>query len=142
HPKSGWKFAYDDDTDSPDRRSFVSLDRDGRIAWGADANKVPQLKRFLQEVETNVGKSVFQDYSDGEKQTSALFGRSGVFLAPKHANFVSRFIQHAAKRDSVILDCFGGSGSTAHAVINLNREDRGARKYLLVEMAEYFDSVL
>ena len=59
------------------------------------------------------------------KQTSAMFGRSGVFLAPKHADFVARFILHTAKKDSTILDCFGGSGSTAHAVIKLNREDHG-----------------
>lgn len=142
HPKSGWKFAYEDDEDSPDKRSFVSLDRDHRIAWGVDERKIPQLKRMLHEVETNVGKSVFQDYSDGEKQTSAMFGRSGIFLAPKHADFVSRFITHAGKRDSVILDCFGGTGSTAHAVIKLNREDRGRRKYILVEMGQYFETVL
>jgi adenine-specific DNA-methyltransferase len=142
HPKSGWKFAYNDDDESPDRRSFVSLDRDHRIAWGPNEKKVPRLKRMLHEVETNVGKSVFQDYSDGEKQTSAMFGKSGVFLAPKHADFVSRFILHAAKIDSMIVDCFGGSGSTAHAVIKLNREDRGKRKYLLVEVANYFNTVL
>ncbi|MGE5481423.1 MAG: site-specific DNA-methyltransferase [Bacteroidota bacterium] len=142
HPKSGWKFAYADDENSPDKRSFVSLDRDDRIAWGPDETKVPRIKRMLHEVETNVGKSVFQDYSDGEKQTSAMFGRSGVFLAPKHTDFVSRFILHAAKEDSTILDCFGGSGSTAHAVIKLNRSDRGRRKYILIEMADYFDTVL
>ncbi len=142
HPKSGWKFAYDDDEDSPDKRSFVSLDRDGRIAWGKDEKRVPRLKRMLHEVETNVGKSVFQDYSDGEKQTSAMFGQSGIFLAPKHADFVSRFILHAAKRGSIIVDCFGGSGSTAHAVIKLNRDDHGTRKYILVEVGNYFDTVL
>ena len=142
HPKSGWKFAHYDDEDSPNKLSFESLDRDGRIAWGPDETKVPRLKRILHEVETNVGKSVFSDYSDGEKQTSAMFGRSGVFLAPKHADFVSRFILHAAKDDSTILDCFGGSGSTAHAVIKLNRSDRGQRKYIVVETAEYFDTVL
>ena len=141
-PKSGWKFAYESGEDSPDRRSFVSLDADGRIAWGPDENKVPRLKRILHEVETNVGKSVFNDYSDGEKQTSAMFGRSGVFLAPKHADFVARFITHAGKPDSIILDCFGGSGSTAHAVIKLSREDRGKRKSLTVEVGEYFDTVL
>ncbi len=142
HPKSGWKFAYNNDEESPKRRSFVSLDRDGRIVWGPDETKIPQLKRVLQEVETNVGKSVFSDYSDGEKQTSAMFGRSGVFLAPKHADFVARFVLHAAKEDSTILDCFGGSGSTAHAVIKLNRIDRGRRKYIVVETADYFDTVL
>ncbi|MCC7314056.1 MAG: site-specific DNA-methyltransferase [Planctomycetes bacterium] len=142
HPKSGWKFAYADDEDSPGRRSFVSLDRDHRIAWGPDETKVPQLKRFLHEVETNVGKSVFVDYSDGEKQTSAMFGRSGVFLAPKHSAFVSRFIVHSATATSVVLDCFGGSGSTAHAVVDLNRSDHGTRKYVLVESGHHFDDVM
>lgn len=97
---------------------------------------------MLHEVASNVGKSVFRDYSDGEKQTSAMFGKSGVFLAPKHASFVSRFILHSTKSDSTVLDCFGGSGSTAHAVIQLNRSDRGSRKYILVEMGHHFDNVL
>lgn len=142
HPKSGWKFAYDDDEESPDKRSFVSLDRDHRIAWGPDETKVPRLKRMLHEVETNIGKSVFQDYSDGEKQTSAMFGVSGIFLAPKHADFVTRFLLHADDKNGYVVDCFGGSGSTAHAVIALNREDHGSRKYVLVEVGDYFDTVL
>lgn len=71
-----------------------------------------------------------------------MFGKSGIFLAPKHADFVSRFIVHAAKRDSTIFDCFGGSGSTGHAVIKLNREDRGKRKFTLVEVGNYFNTVL
>ena len=96
HPKSGWKYTYESGEESPDRRSFASLDKDGRIVWGEDNKKIPQLKRMLHEVETNVAKSVFVDYSDGEKQTSAMFGRSGMFLAPKHAGFVSRLIQHVA----------------------------------------------
>ncbi len=142
HPKSGWKFAYNDDEGSPGRRSFVSLDRDHRIAWGADEKTVPRIKRILHEVETNIGKSVFQDYSDGEKQTSALFGKSGIFLAPKHASFVTRFLQHAGRADSVFMDCFAGSGSTAHAVLALNREDGGQRRYVTVEVGDYFDTII
>jgi adenine-specific DNA-methyltransferase len=55
---------------------------------------------------------------------------------------VSRFILHAAKTDSVVVDCFGGTGSTAHAVITLNRSDRGRRRFVLVAAASYFDSIL
>lgn len=142
HPKSGWKFAYGNDAERVKRQSFSALDRDNRICWGEDEKKVPQLKRMLHEVETNVGKSVFADYSDGEKQTHALFNRSGVFLAPKHAKFVSRFIQHASKQNSIVLDCFGGSGSTGHAVISVNREDKGRRKFILIEQGEYFSTVI
>lgn len=97
---------------------------------------------MLHEVETNVGKSVFSDYSDGEKQTHDLFNRSGVFLAPKHANFVSRFVLHATRSDSTVLDCFGGSGSTAHAVFTANRLDGGKRRYITVEQGDYFNTII
>lgn len=138
----GWKGTRYIDPDHPDRNSFESLLNDHRIAFGEDENKVPQQKRFLHEVESNVCKSIFTDYSDGEKQTTAMFGRSGIFLAPKHSNFVARFVRQATKQDSLVIDCFGGSGSTAHGVLNTNREDSGQRKYLLIEMGAYFDKVL
>ncbi|WP_047816689.1 DNA methyltransferase [Rhodopirellula islandica] len=141
-PKRGWNCAYALDANDPSRRSFQMLDADGRVAWGEDENKVPRIKRMLHEVETNVAKSVFSDYSDGEKQTSAMFGKTGMFLAPKHASFVSRFIMHSSDSQGLVVDCFGGSGSTGHAVVSLNRSDRGSRQFLLVEMAEYFDRVL
>jgi adenine-specific DNA-methyltransferase len=142
HPKSGWKVAYDHDPENPGKRSFTVLDADGRIAWGTDESKVPRIKRMLHEVETNVGKSVFSDYSDGEKQTHDLFNRSGVFLAPKHASFVSRFILHSTRSDSTVLDCFGGSGSTAHAVFTANRLDGGKRRYITVEQGDYFNTII
>ncbi|MCA3077911.1 MAG: site-specific DNA-methyltransferase [Rhodocyclaceae bacterium] len=142
HPKSGWKFALERDPENPGKRSFLELHKDNRIAWGPDETKVPRIKRMLHEVETNVGKSVFNDYSDGEKQTHDLFNRSGVFLAPKHANFVSRFVLHATKKNSIALDCFGGSGSTAHAVMTANRLDDGKRAYITVEQGPYFDTVI
>jgi adenine-specific DNA-methyltransferase len=141
YPKRGWNVGYEY-ADEPGRRSFVALDQDKRIAWGEDENKVPRFKRMLHEVGTNVGKSVFTDYSDGEKQTSALFGRSGIFLAPKHANFVSRFILHSTKNDSVVVDCFGGSGSTAHGVITTNRNVSGSRKYVIAEMGDHFETII
>ena len=142
HPKSGWKFRFGGDDSPKGKRTFQRLDADGRIVWGEDENKVPQIKRMLHEVETNIGKSVFQDYSDGEKETSAMFGESGIFLAPKHSSFVSRFFLHAADENSTLLDCFGGSGSSGHSVVNLNRLDDGNRKFVLVEMGDHFDNVL
>ena len=142
HPKSGWKFAYADDAHSPEKRSLQALARDHRVAWGEDEIKIPQLKRMLHEVESNVGKSVFRDYSDGEKQTSAMFGKSGMFLAPKHTDFASRFILQGSKADSIVLDCFGGSGSTAHAVMNINRQERSRRKFVAVEVNRYFETLI
>lgn len=138
----GWKGTQFIDPAYPNRNSMESLMNDHRVAFGEDESKVPQQKRFLHEVETNVCKSVFTDYSDGEKETTALFGESGVFLAPKHTNFVRRFITQASDSDSYVLDCFGGSGSSGDAVIKQNREDGGSRKYILAEMGHHFDTIL
>ncbi len=138
----GWKGTRFVDPEHPERTSCESLLADNRVAFGRDENKVPQQKRFLHEVETNVCKSVFVDYSDGEKELAAMFGKTGLFLAPKHSRFVARFIQQGATSDSLILDCFGGSGSTAHGVISLNREDAGKRKFILAEMGHHFDTLL
>lgn len=141
-PSRGWKGTQLIDPKHPDRNSFESLVKDHRIAFGPDESKVPQQKRMLNEVATNVSKSVIVDYADGEKETTALFGKTGVFLAPKHTSFVRRFIRQTADPTSIVLDCFGGSGSTAHAVIQSNREEGTKLKYVLIEVNDYFDRVL
>jgi len=69
-----------------------------------------------------------------------MFGKK-VFTFPKSIYAVKECIYMTTKDDSIVLDYFAGSGTTAHAVINLNREDSGTRKYILVEMGEYFDTV-
>ncbi len=140
HPKSGWRFPEKPVGQS--RESFENLKLQDRIVWGEDENKVPQFKRFLHEVETNVAKSVFHDYTDGEKQVASLFGVTALFASPKPTTLVERFILQTALPTSTILDFFAGSGTTGHAVINLNREDGGDRKYILIEMGEHFDTVL
>ncbi len=63
------------------------------------------------------------------------------FSYPKSIYLVQDILQYWTESDGIVLDYFAGSGTTAHAVINLNREDHGSRKYILVEMGEYFDSV-
>jgi adenine-specific DNA-methyltransferase len=140
HPKTGWRWPFRPHGNQAN--CFVDLDSDHRIAWGDDETKIPQTKRFLHEVETNVAKSVIQDFTDGEKELANLFGKSRVFSNPKPTTLVARFILQAADSQSTSLDFFPGSGTTGDAVINLNREDNGTRKYVLVEMGEHFDTVL
>ncbi len=64
------------------------------------------------------------------------------FTSPKSPLFINDILTHSTCDDDSILDYFAGSGTTGHAVINLNREDGGNRKYILVEMGDYFDTVL
>ena len=77
-PRTGWKFPYEPDPDNAGRRSFVELDRDHRIVWGEDETKVPQIKGFLHDVESNIGTSVFYEYNDGEAELTEMFGQSGL----------------------------------------------------------------
>ncbi len=78
---------------------------------------------------------------NGSYQLQALFGAK-VFENPKSTNLVERLLKFVTDEDSFALDFFAGSGTTGHAVINLNREDGGRRKFILVEMGEHFDTVL
>ncbi|OOF41701.1 restriction endonuclease subunit M [Rodentibacter rarus] len=71
-----------------------------------------------------------------------LFAKEDVFPSPKNIRFIQTLATLIDDNTQTILDYFAGSGTTAHAVINLNREDNGNRKYILVEQGEYFDSVL
>ncbi|MFN3763391.1 MAG: DNA methyltransferase, partial [Anaerolineae bacterium] len=80
----------------------------------------------------------------GTRTLKELFRHHGLFTYPKAVKLVADCIQVGSGGDkqAIILDFFAGSGTTAHAVINLNRVDNGRRKYVLVEMADYFYTVL
>lgn len=140
HPKTGWRWPRHPHGNQ--KNSFESLAANNRIAWGEDHTKIPQTKRFLHEVETNVSKSVISDFTDGEKELANLFGRSRAFSNPKPTTLIARLVALAACESGTCLDFFVGSGTTGHAVINLNREDNGRRKFLLVDMGEHFETVV
>lgn len=76
------------------------------------------------------------------KDLGNLFGNSKIYLYPKPVNLIKYVINLNSKKDSIILDFFAGSGTTAHAVMELNKEDNGKRKFLLVELADYFDTII
>jgi adenine-specific DNA-methyltransferase len=84
--------------------------------------------------------------NEGKEDIKRLFhieeGRDSPVYTAKPVALISFLLGFAAEASGVFLDFFGGSGTTAHAVINLNREDNGSRKYILVEQGAYFDTVL
>ena len=86
--------------------------------------------------------SVLRNLSTTEKMRSELEGMGLVFAYPKPKELIAYLIKVAGHSDRPILDFFAGSGTTGHAVINLNREDGGNRRYILVEMGEHFETVL
>ncbi len=119
--------------------------KDNKVWWGINGtNSTPRFKRFLSDVGGVVPKTIWNytevgHNQDGIRQLRSLLPDTS-FSSPKTVNLISRIFHIAG--DGTILDYFAGSGTTAHAVINLNREDGGSRKYILVEVGEYFHTVL
>ena len=110
------------------------------ILFGADETTIPNRKYLLKE---NLTENFPSLYYMGSSDDDFFNNVSLSFENPKPVKAASYFLQAMARpKNSLILDYFAGSGTTAHAVINLNREDGGKRKYILVEQAEYFNTVL
>jgi site-specific DNA-methyltransferase (adenine-specific)/adenine-specific DNA-methyltransferase len=124
---------------------FRELNADGRIWWGETGNNVPAPKIFLSEVKQGVVPMSLWPHrevghtQEGKKELLEIvdFGNSNdVFITPKPTRLLQRILQIAADSDSLILDSYAGSGTTAHAVLKQNTEDGGKRRFILVEMDE------
>lgn len=113
--------------------------------FGADGNGVPRRKTYLSERE---GRGIWTWWTNSEvgytqmatQELAAILGKA-VFDYPKPVSLISRIIQMASSDGDIILDSFAGSGTTAHAVLNMNKADGGHRKFILVEMMDYADSI-
>ena len=126
---------------------FQELDKDGRIWWGKDGNNVPAPKIFLSEVSDGIVPQTLWSYEevghtqDAKKEIKEIFKGDMPFDTPKPVRLIERILQIASNPDSIILDSFAGSGTTAHAVLNMNKQDGGNRKFILVEMGDYAESI-
>lgn len=129
-----------------DYKKFRELLEDNRIVFGASGEAGPQRKRFWKEAEARgkVAKTWWDDVettTNGTQLLKNMFGES-IFTNPKPVELITRFLQLGLnEKDQLVVDYFAGSGTTGHAVINLNREDEGERKFILCEMGGYFEEV-
>lgn len=128
------------------REKLIDLDNDNRIWWGNDGKNVPALKRFLSEVQQGRVPQTLWKYQevghtqDAKKESLALLGKEP-FNTPKPVKLIDRILRIATGPEDVVLDSFAGSGTTAQSVLDLNREDGGNRKVILVELEDYADSI-
>jgi len=141
HPTHAWKY---------DREPHKQHVADKRLYWGLDGSyEYPRLKTFLSEASEGMVPIDVWHYKltgttdDGGNVVKALFG-SAVFDNPKPPSLVERALSLSPEDgDSLLaLDPFAGSGTTGHAVINLNRETGGRRQFILIEVGDYFDTVV
>lgn len=118
----------------------------GHIWFGKDGKGVPRKKTYLAE---RKGKNLWTWWPNEEvghtqeatKEVTTIFGGSGKFDYPKPVRLIHRIMQIATKENSIVLDSFAGSGTTAHAILNLNKQDGGHRKFILIEMMDYADTI-
>ncbi len=118
---------------------------DNRIWFGADGNNMPAIKRFITEVKQGMACKTLWRYEEvghnqeAKKEIKELFDDTTPFETPKPTRLINRMLQLATSNDSVVLDFFAGSGTTAHSVIELNVKDGGNRQCISVQMPEVLD---
>ncbi len=126
--------------------TFMKLNHDNRIWFGMDGTARPRLKKFLSESEGTTTWTWWPNTEVGHNQEAAkeladILGSVGQFDTPKPSRLISRILQLATDKEALILDSYAGSGTTAHAVLNLNKQDGGDRKFILIEMMDYAETI-
>ena len=132
------------------RERFDELERDNRIWYGKSGNNRPGIKRFLSEVRKGVVPQTLWPWKDAgstrnaKQELSRILDKGpsqDIFITPKPSKLVRRILRVASDEDSIVLDSFAGSGTTAHALLALNREDGGNRRFVLIECEDYVGSL-
>ncbi|MBM6885834.1 site-specific DNA-methyltransferase [Pseudoflavonifractor phocaeensis] len=135
-PEKGWRWS---------RETMQAKLNSGEIIFNVDETAIIH-KLYLSDLNGKVPENIWAGGIAGTtRQATAelkvIFDGKAPFDTPKPTCLIERIIQIASDPDSIILDSFAGSGTTAHAVLNMNKADGGNRKFILVEMMDYADSI-
>lgn len=138
HPPKGrcWRCS---------RKRFQELVDENRIWFGEKGNNVPRIKRFLSEVKQGLTPlTIWLHEEVGHNQSATQELKSlgfSEFQSPKSVSLLKKMFHIGSEKDAIILDSFAGSGTTAQAILELNKEDGGNRKFILVECEDYADKI-
>ena len=128
------------------QENLQKLVDDNQIWFGSDGNSFPRKKRFLSDVQDGrtpstlwLAEEVGHNQS-ATREVKALFDDEKYFDFPKPIAYIKQFTQLLSNKDCMILDFFSGSATTAHAVMQLNAEDGGNRKFIMIQLPEETDS--
>ena len=129
-----------------DLKKYEELLKDNRIIFGKNGESGPQRKRFIWEAKERgkVVKTLWNDIettTNGTQLLKKIFNGKSIFDNPKPVELLTRILNlsTSSKEHNIILDFFSGSATTAHAVMQLNSEDNGNRKYIMVQLPETTD---
>ncbi|HUC20911.1 MAG TPA: site-specific DNA-methyltransferase, partial [Candidatus Polarisedimenticolaceae bacterium] len=127
-PLMGYRFPEE---------TMKKLVSDGRIIFGKDETKLVELKLYAKDYKAKLSSVYELDGRTGTNEIKAIFPEDKrPFNFPKPSILIEDLISFVTKDKDIILDSFAGSGTTAHAVLNLNKADGGNRKFILVELEE------
>lgn len=135
-PEKGWRWSEET------LKQKISI---GEIIFNADETNIVH-KLYLNDLEGKVPENIWtQGIAGTTRQASAelklLFDGKSPFDTPKPTALIERIIHIAMDENDIILDSFAGSGTTAHAVLNANKADGGNRRFILIEMEDYADTI-
>lgn len=127
------------------QENLLKLVADNQIWFGADGNSFPRKKRFLKDVQDGrtpstlwLAEEVGHNQS-ATREVKVLFDDEKLFDFPKPVAYIEQFLRVTSEENCTILDFFSGSATTAHAVMQLNAEDGGQRKFIMVQLPEKND---
>lgn len=131
-PQNGnWRF---------NQQTIQKLLENNEIYFGVDGKGRPKLKRFLSDVKNGITYTSIWDFlpfnTQGSKEMTNLLGNISIFDNPKPVDLIKELIKLGSMPKDIVLDFFSGSSTTAHAVMQLNSEDEGNRKYIMVQLLE------
>lgn len=143
-PDRGWRWKKETFDDYLDYENVEHLHdgsfKCGNIWFAKDEKTQPSSIKFLDDVKDFLLRSIISLKSSGGIDLESIFNKS-TFDYPKPVDLIRLIINSTGNKNALILDSFAGSGTTAHAVLNLNKEDGGNRKFILIEMEEYANDI-
>lgn len=127
---------------------MLELIKNNEVYFGKNGDSKPRRKRFLKDVKQGmIPQTIWKHEDVGHTQEAKqdlkkiLVASKNFFATPKPTRLIDRILKIASNKNDIILDSFAGSGTTAHAVLNLNKEDGGSRKFILIEMEDYANNI-
>lgn len=155
--KEGYRYTFPDDVIHPETKksckqplmgyrfpweTMKQLLDEKRILFGKDETKLVELKLYVKDYKTKLASVVELDGRTGTNEIKSIFTESNrQFDYPKPSALIEELLSFATEKDAIILDSFAGSGTTAHAVLKLNAQDGGSRRFILIEMMDYAETI-
>lgn len=128
-PERGWAYSSKEELENDIRNNKIHF----------NGNGVPCKKRYLKDNESQLKETVFYKDRRGSSKRLRSLMEADFFPFPKDEEILKEFLDSFSNKDSIILDFFSGSATTAHAVMKLNAEDGGNRKFIMVQLPELTD---